>query len=115
MKTLININHIRETEKYDMFPFVVEVAAWADTGETERWGTDSEDEARKILDDEIENTKSWAAKEIDDYDPDDEDNSIPEIAHVFVRPALDEDGDIPTLDFWKPYKPNPTTNHQPKP
>jgi hypothetical protein len=29
MKTLININHIRETEKYNLFPFVVEVAAWA--------------------------------------------------------------------------------------
>lgn len=99
MKTPIHINNIRETEKYTHYPYIVEVAAWSDCGQTERWGAETEDEAREILEEEISATVKWAANEVDDFDPDT--TTIPEIAQIMVRPEADEDGDYDDLNSWE--------------
>ena len=99
MKTPIHINNIRETEKYNHYPYIVEVAAWSDCGQTERWGAETEAEARKILKEEISATVNWAANELDEFDP--ETTTIPEIAQILVRPEADEDGDYDDLNSWE--------------
>ena len=99
MKTPIDINNIRETEKYTAFPYIIEVSAWDDCGELERWGAETEAEAREILDEEIEATIKWAAEVVDDFDP--ETTTIPEIAQILVRPEPDEDGDYDDLSSWE--------------
>jgi hypothetical protein len=96
MKTPIHIDNIRETEKYTQHPYIVEVAAWSDSGETGRWGTATESEAREILEAEIAATIKWAADEIDDP----ETTTIPEIAKILVRPEPDEDGGYDDLNSW---------------
>jgi hypothetical protein len=96
MKTPIHIDNIRETEKYTQYPYIVEVAAWSDCGETERWGTETESEAREILEEEIAATVKWASEEVDDFDP--ETTTIPGIAQILVRP---EDGGYDDLSSWE--------------
>jgi hypothetical protein len=99
MKTPIPIDNIRETEKYTQYPYIIEVSAWSDSGQTLRWGTETEAEAREILEEEIAATVTWAAKEIDDFNP--ETTTIPEIAQILMRPEPDEDGGYDDLNSWE--------------
>lgn len=97
MTNQINITHINQTEKYISFPFVVEVSAFEDCGQSNYWGAHSENEAREILDREIVECQKWAMTEIDDCPTD----WTPGIAKIYVRPEADEDGDIADLSYWE--------------
>jgi hypothetical protein len=97
MKTQIHINHIREIEKYKDFPFVVEISAFSDCGISEYWGTDTKENAEKILDDESEKCRNWVKSECPEHDID----TVPANAVIYIRPAPDEDGDFVTLDCWE--------------
>ena len=99
MKTPIHINHINEIQNYAAYPFIVEIAAFADCGITERWGADSEAEAQDILAEESAACEKWASIEVDNYDP--STDEIPAVAQILIRPEADEDGDIPTLENWQ--------------
>ena len=109
MKTPIHINNIRETEKYTQYPYIVEVSAWSDCGQTERWGAETESEAREILEEETLAAITWYAGYLESESPtaDDDDlgvdeaGEVPEIAQILVRPEADEDGDYDGLDSWE--------------
>jgi hypothetical protein len=97
MKTPFRMNHVREIEKYSAFAFVVEVSAFSDCGYSEYWGTDTKEEAEKILKDESENCKTRAQVDYPEYDID----FVPAIAEIYVRPLADEDGDFGNLTDWE--------------
>jgi hypothetical protein len=97
MKNQINITHINQIEKYSSFPFVVEVSAFEDCGQSEYWGAFTESEAREILELQTEECKKWATKQFDDCPQD----WTPGITKIYVRPEADEDGDIADLNWWE--------------
>ena len=72
------------------FDYVIEVAAWADTGTTEYIGIEgspTHDQLYDMLAAEVARVQQWLDEE-------------PQVAVVRRRPEADEDGDYPPSNEW---------------
>lgn len=84
------------------FDYVVEVAAWADTGTTEYIGITGQptrDELHDILAAEVTRIHAWMDEEAKKGNMDARTDE-PQVAVVRQRPEADEDGDFPPSHEW---------------
>ena len=92
----IHINHISEINKYQSFPFIVEVGAFEQADQSELWGASTEDEAREIIKEMTFEYEKWMAED-ENADPE----WRPSTKKNYTRPLPDEDNDIPDLSWWE--------------
>jgi len=97
------MNTTRYTNPDDtQFDFVIEVAAWADTGTTEYIGITGQptlDELRNVLAAEVTRVHEWLDAETEKGNTGARTDE-PQVAVVRQRPPADEDGDYPPSHEW---------------
>jgi hypothetical protein len=104
MKLTRYTNNNREIDTAQ-FDFIIEVAAWADTGTTEYVGiagTPSQDELIALLSNEVEELHKWFDEEVCKGNLEERTNE-PQIARILQRPEADEDGEYPASCDWPVY------------
>jgi hypothetical protein len=102
MKLTRYTDNNRDTTHFD---YIIEIAAWADTGTTEYVGingTLSRDELIALLSSEVRKLHKWFDEEVRSGNLEQRTNE-PQIARILQRPEADEDGEYPASCEWPVY------------